>query len=185
MSNKEGIQDFELVARYRKGDDRAFDIVYNKYAKSILNTCMRILSSRAEAEDVVHDTFVDALLKLDYFTYSGSFGGWLARIAINKSLELIRKRKLKWVDIETVAEDYEDTAVQTEASQDEKFTIEHIHSTISSLPENYRIIFNLHAIDGIPQKEIAEMLNISHNNVRIIYHRAKDKIKTKLRSEHG
>ena len=108
-------------------------------------------------------------------SYKSSFEAWLRRIVINKSISLIRKRKLSFADIEisAIGDNEEDNSVDEDSFQ---LNIERIKQAINQLPHNHRIIFNLYAIEGIPQEEIGRLLNLSHNNVRTIYHRARKKI---------
>ena len=175
----------DLIERCRKGDNAAFDEVYHRFARPMLNSSMRILNNLADAEDMVQESFMEAFTKLDFFVRKDNFEGWLVRIAINKSLGLLRKRKFRWVDIELV---YIKNSDEAEASDEEndknELSFESVQSAIEQLPDNYRIVFNLFAIDEVPQQEIAEMLNISHSNVRIIYHRAKNKLKEILSNEN-
>ncbi|MBZ4189750.1 RNA polymerase sigma factor [Niabella beijingensis] len=172
-----------LVERCRKGDKQAFYEVYHRYAKLMLNSSMRILNNPADAADMVQESFAIAFDRLETFTYKSSFKGWLIRIVINKSLELLRKRKkMQWVDVDLTDIEQE---VEAGSPHDEyMFTNEQVKTAIDRLPENYRIIFNLYAVDNVSQDEIAKMLNISYSNVRTIYHRAKNKIKECLQNEY-
>jgi RNA polymerase sigma factor (sigma-70 family) len=175
----------DLIELCRKGDNEAFDEVYHRFARTMLNSCMRILNNLADAEDMVQESFIEAFSKLDYFVYKDNFEGWLARIAINKSLGLLRKRKFRWIDIDLAHIKSSDEAeVSDEANDTNELSFESVNAAIEQLPDNYRIVFNLFAVDEVPQQEIAEMLNISHSNARIIYHRAKRKIKEILRNEY-
>jgi len=164
----------EQVELCREGDRQAYYNIYNQYARAMLNSSMRVLNNLADAEDVVQEAFIDAFKSLEKFTYKSSFEAWLRRIVINKSISLLRKRKIKWVDTEI-------TNINIDAEQEideEHFNddIDKIKQAIAKLPEHYRVIFNLFVIDGLKQEEIAAMLNISHNNVRTIYHRARKKV---------
>lgn len=174
----------DLIERCRKGDDEAFEEVYQRFARPMLNSCMRILNNLADAEDMVQESFIEAFSKLSYFVSEDNFEGWFIRIAINKSLGLLRKRKLRWFDIDLAHINASEEAEVTDEANDKKeLSFESVNAAIEQLPDNYRIVFNLFAVDEVPQQEIAEMLNISHSNVRIIYHRAKMKIKEILRNE--
>lgn len=163
-----------LVERCRTGDRTAYYAVYRQYSKAMLSSSMRILNNLADAEDVVQEAFVDAFKNLDRFTYKSRFEAWLRRIVINKSINLIRKRKVYFSDIDST-----NLSSLKEDEFDEEqwdYNIEQIKKAIAQLPDRHRIIFNLYAVDGIPQEEIALMLKLSHNNVRTLYHRAKKKI---------
>ncbi|WP_460761159.1 RNA polymerase sigma factor [Niabella terrae] len=165
----------EQVERCRRGDRRAYHEVYQKYARPMLNSSMRVLNNLADAEDMVQEAFIDAFNSLDRFSYKSSFEAWLRRIVINKSISLIRKRKLSFSDIDVsgIEETEEDLEGEESSFQ---YNVERIKQAIKQLPQNHRIIFNLYTIEGLPQEEIGRMLNLSHNNVRTIYHRARKKI---------
>ncbi len=148
----------------------------------MLNSAMRILNNLADAEDMVQDAFVDAFKKLDTFTYKSPFEAWLRRIVINKSISLLRKKKTTWVDITTVP--VEDKSDEDSVDEDVfNYEVQRVKKAISQLPENYKLVFNLYAVDGVPQEEIGNMLGIAHNNVRIQYHRARKKILELLEKE--
>lgn len=172
----------ERIERCRKGDTKAFHSIYQQYAKSMLNSSMRIVNNLADAEDMVQDAFVDAFRKIDSFRYKSSFEAWLKRIVINKSISHLRKKKSVWVDITSVpvADKSDDFKVDEEGFS---MDVQRVKAAIQQLPDNYKLVFNLFAIDGLPQEEIGQMLGIAHNNVRIQYHRAKKRIIEILQKE--
>src|SRR5579871_3582182 len=90
----------ELVERCKKGDSRAYSDLYRKYAKAMFNTSLRIVNHTGDAEDVLQEAFTDAFRSLDDFHYKTTFGAWLKRIVINKSINQLRKRKMDLIDIE-------------------------------------------------------------------------------------
>lgn len=163
----------EKVELCRKGDRKAYFEIYQQYAKPMLNSSMRIVNNLADAEDMVQEAFVDAFNCINTFTYKSSFEAWLRRIVINKSISFLRKKKIKWVDA-----DYTPVEKQDETIDELAFinNVANIKLAIAQLPETHRLVFNLFTIDEIPQDEIGNILGISHNNVRTIYHRAKKKI---------
>ncbi|WP_090393372.1 RNA polymerase sigma factor [Niabella drilacis] len=174
----------EQVELCKKGDNSAYFSVYERYAKPMLNSSMRVLNNIADAEDMVQEAFIDAFNNLESFTYKSSFEAWLRRIVINKSISLLRKRKITWADID-LSDAAADAPEETPEDQFE-FDLQRVKAAIRELPENYRVIFNLFVIDELKQDEIASLLNISHNNVRTIYHRAKKKVLDILNSkDHG
>lgn len=164
----------EQVELCREGNRHAYYEVYKRYSSRMLNSAMRVLNNLADAEDMVQEAFTDAFNNLEGFAYKSSFEAWLRRIVINKSISLLRKRKMQWTDVDV-------SRLNTNNEQDvdeEKFSydVARIKKAIAQLPDNYRIVFNLFTIDELKQEEIAALLNISHNNVRIIYHRARKKV---------
>src|ERR1700749_4555241 len=90
----------ELVERCKRGDSRGFAELYNKYCKAMYNTSLRIVNHTGDAEDVIQEAFTDAFRSLEDFHYKSTFGAWLKKIVINKSINQLRKRKMDLIDIE-------------------------------------------------------------------------------------
>jgi RNA polymerase sigma factor (sigma-70 family) len=90
----------DLVERCKQGDSAAFRKLYELYSKAMFNTCYRILNDYAEAEDVLQESFIDAYRHLHSYGSRSSFGSWLKQIVVNKSINVLRKRKLETVDID-------------------------------------------------------------------------------------
>jgi RNA polymerase sigma factor (sigma-70 family) len=169
------IQLDELVERCRQGDPHSYSELYQKYAKAMFNTSLRIVNQAADAEDILQESFVDAFNAIDSFGYKSTFGAWLKRIVINKSINTLRKRKMDIIDIEKTTaaflpdeESYDEDAIQ--------FKVEEIKKAIKELPNGYRTVLTLHLFEGYEQEEIAEILQISHATVRTQYMRAKQKL---------
>lgn len=178
MEFPETITHEELIDRCKRGDSSGYTGLYNQHAKEVYNTIYRLVNHTAEAEDILQDSFVAAFQAIAGFENTGGFRAWIKRIATNKSIDAIRKRKMKWVELEPSG------IVVADESIDEKefdFTVETVRRAIDALPEAYRIIFQLYVIEDIPQVEIAQMLGLANNTVRIQYHRAKQKILTTLK----
>lgn len=114
------------------------------------------------------------------YEHTGGFRAWVKRIAINMSISTMRKKKIQLVELdEQIAPEKVDEEVLDEAQF--AFKVEEVKKAIDILPENYRTIVQLYLFEQLPQEEIAQMLGITHNNVRIIYHRAKQKILLNLK----
>src|ERR1700688_3153693 len=169
------IQNDELVERCKQGDRRSYAELYQKYSKAMYNTSLRIVNHTADAEDVLQESFVDAFAAIDTFGYKSTFGAWLKRIVINKSINALRKRKMDIIDIEKTSAAH----LVEEVSYDEEgimFKIEEIKKAVKDLPNGYRTVLSLHLFEGYDQEEIAEILQISHATVRTQYMRAKQKL---------
>lgn len=165
----------ELVERCKQGDETSFGQLYQKYARAMFNTSLRIVNNMSDAEDVLQEAFLDAFRHIGDFRYNSSFGAWLKRIVINKSISLLRKRKMKLMDIDTspVADSSDEDRVDEAAFE---YKVEAVRKAIQQLPDGYRAVVSLYLIEGIPQEEIGNILRISHNTVRTQYHRAKQKL---------
>jgi RNA polymerase sigma factor (sigma-70 family) len=169
------IQHDELVERCRRGDQRSYRELYQKYSRAMYSTSLRIVNDTAEAEDVLQEAFVDAFAAIDSFGYKSTFGAWLKRIVINKSINALRKRKMDIIDIEktTVVQMADNEEYDEETT---RFKVEEIKKAVKELPNGYRTVLTLHLFEGYDQEEIAEILQISHATVRTQYMRAKEKL---------
>ena len=164
----------ELIELCRKHDRSAQIKIYELYYKAMYNTSFRIVNNTMEAEDIMQDAFLDAFRKLDTFKGDSSFGAWLKKIVVNKSLDSIKKKKI-------FVEQQEDEIELADEKDTEELDssvgrVEEVKSVLDNLPDQYRIILSLYLLEGYDQQEIAEILSISNNNVRIRYMRAKQKL---------
>lgn len=172
----------QLVARCRKGEQRAQMELYNKYQKAMYNTALRIVNDTAEAEDVMQEAFINAFLKIDTFQGHSTFGAWLKKITVNLSINSFNKRsKLKEVSYndQFKNEVYEDIGIDPEEETKNK-KVQQILLAMRSLKENYRIALNLHLIEGYDYDEICEILKITPANCRTTISRAKESLRKKL-----
>jgi len=174
------MQDFasiQLLKKLKNKDAKAQKQLYDRYAPLMLGICMRYARDRAGAEDILQDGFLKIFTCIDQFSGSGSFEGWMKRIVINTAITHYHQN-LKHQYHESV-EDISDT-VEDESSGSSSFTREELLKTINELPDGYRIVFNLYAIEGYKHKEIAEILNIDINTSKSQFSRAKKQIQMKL-----
>ena len=168
----------QLLIRCKKGDNAAQMQIYRAYYKAMYNTSLRILKDEFEAEDMMQEAFLTAFTKLDSFIGEVTFGAWLKRIVINKSLTQLKKNnKYKSIKMDVFA----DASTTTEAPINyTKLQASKILETLNSLKDNYRIVLNLNLIEGYDYEEIAEILSITNENVRTTVSRAKKKLKQLL-----
>jgi len=139
------------------------------------NTSLRIVNHTGDAEDVLQEAFTDAFRSLEDFHYKSTFGAWLKRIVINKSINLLRKRRMDLVDIEKTNIGH--LPDDEEADEEEKaLKVEEIRRAVALLPNGYRTVLTLYLFEGYDQEEIAEILQVSHATVRTQYMRAKQKL---------
>lgn len=170
----------DLVERCKRGDPAAYTALYNQHGHEVYNTVLRLVGHTAEAEDLLQESFVTAFEGITSLKNIGGFRAWVKRIAINKSIDWIRKRKLRFVELE-----HENMYSEEEEEKTDEaafaYTMDAVIGAIEALPDGYRTVFNLFAVEGIPQAEIAAMLGLEHTTVRTQYHRAKHKILMLLR----
>ena len=165
----------ELVERCKLGDTAGYETLYRKYAKAMYNTSLRIVDNTADAEDVLQEAFVDAFRSLNDFHYHSTFGAWLKRIVINKSINILRKRRMNLVELDQ----NHGYAIMDENQPDDQeiqYKVEQVKKAIQKLADGYRTVLSLYLLEGYDHEEISEILGITHNTVRTQYVRAKQKL---------
>ena len=172
----------DLVARCRKGDERAQLEVYNKYYKAMYNTAFRIVNDTAEAEDIMQEAFFKAFAKIDTFKEHSTFGAWLKKIVVNLSINRHHKntkyRKVPYED-EFKNELTEDQGIDLR-EEIANAEVKKVVNAMKTLKENYRVILSLHFIEGYDYDEICEILSITPANCRTTISRAKEQLRNKL-----
>lgn len=165
----------ELIERCKSGDMLGYKELYQRYAKAMFNTCLRIVNNITEAEDVLQESFTEAFKNLQQFEYRTSFGGWLKQICINRSINQLKKRKVIWVDIDASDSDY--TTDETVPDENEiSLQIDTVKRAIMALPDGYRTVLTLYLLEGYDHEEIAEILQVAESTTRTQYMRAKQKL---------
>ncbi|PKH53028.1 RNA polymerase subunit sigma [Tenacibaculum sp. Bg11-29] len=150
--------------------------VYNDYYKAMYNTAYRILKDEFEAEDLIQEAFLTAFTKLNTFKGDVTFGAWLKRIVINKSITQLKKNnRYNEVKMEIIPNPEEETTVNYSS-----LTVKEVMSSLLNLKENYRVILTLNLIEGYDYEEISQILNYTNENVRTTISRAKKKLKQVL-----
>lgn len=171
-----------LVNRCINGDMSACRLLYERYEKAMFNTALRITGNRADAEDVLQDSFIDAFTQLRSFEKRSTFGAWLRQIVVYKSVGLLKKRKISFVDPQSGHLDQPQEEPVDEAEIE--YTVAGIKSAMTNLPDGYRTVLSLHLLEGYDQEEIAEILHVSHSTVRTQYIRGKQKLLQLLQKSH-
>ena len=172
--------EIELVALCHQGHDTGFTALYNRYARPVYNAICRIVSHTGEAEDILQESFYHAFSDIHRLQNATSFGSWVHRIALNRSISHLRKRKIVFSDNDAL-DVADETGYDVEADHLFDCRVDDVKRAIEQLPQGYRTILSLYLFEDIPQEEIAEMLGISHSTVRTQYHRAKKKIMQALK----
>lgn len=138
--------------------------------------CMRIINNESEAEDVMQEAFLNAFRKIDTYKGEVSFGAWLKKIVINRSLDVLKKRKVKFDEINEKTNQIPDYQMETK-----EVNVKVIKDAIQKLPDGYRVVLSLYLIEGYDHEEISEILGISNSNSRTQYLRAKNKLRELLK----
>ncbi len=145
----------ELIELAVENNRHAQHQIYSKFAPKMLSVCRQYIKDVHQAEDIMITAFMKVFTNMKNFEHKGSFEGWIRRIMVNECISFIRAvKKVKFIE----EENYIEESFNNIESQ---FSVEDIQFLIDNLPEGYRMIFNLYAIEGFKHQEIATLLGIS------------------------
>lgn len=165
-----------IIEGCRKGDSEARRELYQMYATAMFSLVRRYVKVREAAEDVFHDGFVVVYTKIDEYSGRGSFEGWMRKIFVNAALNYLRKEaRMDEVD-EDVGDLPPGAAGGAPPDALEQMSDKELQGLIERLPEGFRVILNLHAVEGYPHTEIAKMLSITEATSRSQFLRAKKRL---------
>lgn len=175
------MDDATLIKECVKGNVKAHRFLFEKFAPKMLTVCMRYAKNKSDAEDVLQDAFIKVFNKLSEFKNEGSLEGWIRRIMVNTSLDQIRKNNKFYNDMDL------DTVSYKLEYLDFKFNnleTEDLLKMINNMPNGYKIVFNMFAIEGYSHQEIATTLGVSENTSKSQYLRARSFLKNELEKIH-
>ncbi len=172
------ISETELIIGCKANHRDLQKVLYERYSGKLFLICLRYMSSREEAEDVLQDGFVKVFSSMSQYTHAGSFEGWMRRIIVNTALESIRKKKIDFApdDILTIK-----THHVIEPDVFHTIAIKDLLKLIQELPNGCRLIFNLYVIEGYTHREIAEKLNISEGTSKSQLARARQLLQDRIK----
>ena len=171
----------QLIERCKKSDKNAQLDLYKAYYKAMYNTAYRILKDNFEAEDIMQEAFLTVFTKMHTYKGEVTFGAWLKRIVINKSLTQLKKNN-RYQEIKMEVIPNNDT-IEEETIDYSGLKAKSVLTCLQNLKENYRLVLTLHLIEGYDYEEIAQILNYTNENVRTTVSRAKKKLKQVILAE--
>jgi len=163
----------KLIDGCRQNDRTAQRTLYDKYAPLMFPVCLRYIGNETEAEDVLIEAFVTVFTHIEDLEKAGSLQSWIYSIVVNTSLQFLRKQKKQPITepFEEYVESY--TEDNSADNSDTQWEAQDVIRVISEMPETWRLIFNMHAIDDFSFREIAEKTGMNHNTIRVYYQRAR------------
>lgn len=175
MKNKEAID--HLLEPCRKGDRRAQEALYSSLAPKLYGVCMRYAKDDFEAQDILQTGFIKVFKSLNSFRGDGSLEGWIRKVIVNTAIESYHKTKSEpeLVDIAEV-HDLAGEYIEIDTLEAKDLLV-----LIRSLPEGFRIVFNMFTIEGYSHQEIAEKLQISTGTSKSQLSRARVWLKEKIK----
>ncbi|MGB0839658.1 MAG: RNA polymerase sigma factor [Chitinophagales bacterium] len=151
----------ELIQACKQNNRKAQRLLYERLAPKMFGVCKRYVRNEADVEDVLLKGFYKVFSNLCQYSYQGSFEGWVRRIMVNESLSFLRQNKKRMgFSLVSVEEQYH---LETSTNADDKLLEGDVLQLLDELPQGYRTVFNLYAIEGYGHREIAEMLGVSIN----------------------
>lgn len=173
-----GRDEADLVAAVSAGDTTAFDELAGRHMRRAFAVAYRLLGQRQDAEDVVQESFLAALVKIDSFDRRRPFGPWLLRIVANRAINLRKARTLRQADpippgAASSGESPADAAQRSELRRE-------LQRALARLPDQQRWVVELFELDGFTGPEIAEMLEMAEGTVRWHLHAARQTLRAVL-----
>lgn len=169
----------QLIIDCKNNDLKAQEQLYRQYAPKLFSVCLKYSRNYTDAQDNLQDGFILIFEKIHSFSFKGSFDGWLKRVMINHILQLYRKETFLRLINEEIIET-EDVVIE-----EETVSLDFLMKIIQELPERYRLVFNLFAIDGYSHQEISELLNINIGTSKSNLSRARLILKEKIENNIG
>jgi RNA polymerase sigma-70 factor (ECF subfamily) len=165
-----------LISRAKTDNREAQHMLYEKYAPKMLSICRYYIKDLQHAEDVMLNGFFKGFTNLKQFEDKGSFEGWLRKIMVRESISFLRQKKQLDFSLE-------DSNYDLEYHNDiyDKINVAEIQELIDTLPEGYRIVFVMYAIEGYKHHEIAKMLDVSEGTSKSQLSKARKMLQKKLK----
>ncbi|HEY2721452.1 MAG TPA: RNA polymerase sigma factor [Chitinophagaceae bacterium] len=174
-----------LIKKLKQGDEAAFKEIVGTWQNMVYNTAIGILQNAEDAEDVAQDVFVQVYESVKNFKAESKFSTWLYRITVSKALDHLRrkKRKKRFAYIQSLFGVNNEVIIERPDFQHPGVTLDNkeraavLFKAIDQLPENQKIAFTLHKLEGLSYQEISEVMKTSVSSVESLMHRAKNNLK--------
>jgi RNA polymerase sigma-70 factor (ECF subfamily) len=166
----------QLIAGCIRQNRKAQEELYHRYKNTLFVLSLKYCRNETEAEDNLHNAFIEIFTKMAQYKGNGSFEGWMKRIAINKAVDSYKKT----VYMLPVYDDIPEDTTVTDGELD--VPLDYLLSIIQELPNQYRLVFSLYELDEYPHKEIAKMLSITESTSKSNLHKAKAILKQKIQA---
>jgi len=183
------ISDAQLIARAQRGDEEAFAAIFEAHKRRVYSLCLRMTGNTAEAEDLAQEAFLQLFRKISTFRGESAFSTWLHRLAVNVVLMHLRKKGLQQIPLDEVDTSQDEPVKRDYGRDDRRLTgsVDRIglQNAIAALPPGYRAVFVLHDVEGYEHNEIAEIMKCSVGNSKSQLHKARMKLRERLRLDRG
>jgi len=175
----------QLIARAQQGEEEAFAALFEAHKRRVYSLCLRMTGNTAEAEDLAQEAFLQLFRKISTFRGESAFSTWLHRLAVNVVLMHLRKKGLQQVSLDEVDKSQDEPVKRDYGDDDRRLlgSVDRIglQRAIAALPPGYRTVFVLHDVEGYEHNEIAEIMDCSVGNSKSQLHKARMKLRDRLR----
>ena len=178
--------DIIYIRRILDGDTGAFSFLVDKYRQMVFTLALKITGNREEAEDAAQEIFVKCFRSLGTYNNRAAFATWLYRITYNHSVDIVKKNSSKrhTGNIDVDAEEDHPTHPSLDETIDLKEIKVLLKHAINRLSADDQVIVTLYYYDEFPLKDIAEIMGIRENNVKIKLYRIRSKLQEVLQSKN-
>ncbi|NCO63091.1 MAG: RNA polymerase sigma factor [Flavobacteriales bacterium] len=170
----------DIIEQCKQNNRKAQLQLYNQYCDGMYMVAKRFLKDTQDAEDVVQEAFIKAFTKLHQYKSEVTFGAWLKRIVVNKSIDFLKSKNQRLVDLEEVHLKVMDVSQDNKWLVDDTITVDDVKKAIDNLPDKYQYVLMLYLIEGYDHQEISEILKISQIASRTQLSRGKLKLQELL-----
>jgi len=167
-------EETEIIKLAVENNRQAQQQIYSRFSSKMLSVCRQYIKDIQLAEDVMITAFMKVFTSLSKFEHKGSFEGWIRRIMVNECISYLRvQKKVKFAEDEFFVE-------ESFNEIDSQFTVDQIQFLIDALPDGYKMVFNLYAIEGYKHNEIAKMLGINEGTSKSQLSHARKMLQTQI-----
>ena len=171
------MDDNTLVKECLNENSKAQKALFDKFAPKMLSVCLRYMKNTEQAEDALQDGFIKVFRYLKSYENTGALEGWIRRIIVNTCLDELKKNKKLLLNVSVEEVEYK---LESNDFVQEQMMADDLLKLIQSMPEGYRVIFNMFAIEGYTHQEIATKLGISESTSKSQYLRARGYLRERI-----
>lgn len=171
----------KLIDGCIKGKHKARKELFRQYRRILLGICLRYARDKSEAEDILLEGFIRIYSKIGTYSNAGSFEGWLKKVMLHTAIDYFRKNRKE--NFHQNIDDYNDL-VSEDIDSLKQLSAKEILGLIQTMPQGYRIVFNLFAIEGFSHKEIAEKLQVTESTSKSQVRKARFWLMKKLKNNY-
>ncbi len=181
LTAPKAVPEAQLIARAQRGDEEAFEALFEAHKRRVYTLCLRMTGNTAEAEDLTQDAFLQLFRKISTFRGESAFSTWLHRLAVNVVLMHLRKKGLQQISLDETEDSQGETVRRDYGQPDPRLAMSvdriGLNRAIGELPPGYRAVFILHDVEGYEHNEIAEIMDCSVGNSKSQLHKARMKLR--------